>query len=107
MPGLREIAERFPFLFEDLRLNVKIGGTGGRAADSQIERHAEGRLGDRGGPAGEYVVAACRLGFGCPHANVVRANRDVLGRLCEWLRYAEGASPVEGFDKSIGRAARS
>src|ERR1700730_18478122 len=92
--GLLEIAERFPFLFEDFRLNVKIGGTCWRAANSQIECDAEGRLGHRGEPAGEYVVAVFCRSSGRAHANVVRANRDVLRRLCEFLRYAEHTTPI-------------
>src|SRR5882672_4219179 len=110
-PGLREIAERFPFLFENFRLDVKIGGTcgrarlsfsaGGRAADSQVECDAERRLGHHGEPAGKCIGAAFHRRSGRAHADMVRANRDVSRQLCELLRYAERAAPVERFDQSI------
>ncbi len=105
---MREIAERFPFLFEDFRLDVKIGGTcglarlsfsaGGRAADSQIECDAERRFRHGGEPAGKRIGAVFRRGFRRAHANMVRANRDVPGRLCELLRYVKCATPIERFD---------
>ena len=36
---------------------------------------------------------------------MVRANRDVPGRLCELLRNVECAVPIKRFDQSIRRAA--
>src|SRR5882762_9064900 len=116
-PRLWEIAERFPFLFENFRLDVKIGGpcglarpsfsAGGRAADSQIECDAERRFRHGCEPTGKRIGGVFRRGFRRAHANMVRANRDVPGRLCELLRNVERAAPVEGFDQSIRRAARA
>src|ERR1019366_3462838 len=81
LPGLRKIAERFPFLLENFGLHVKTGGIRG-LADLQIERDAKGRLRHCGKPAGKHVLADFCPGWGRRvNADVMRANRDVSGSL--------------------------
>lgn len=83
-----------------------MGGIGGRPAEAEVERYAEGRLGSADRPGIEDVCCwRGRVGLvGEVHADefdVVGANGDESWRLwAEWPSWgdSEAAGPVDGFD---------